>query len=155
MDKLNDIFTLQEELNDGIFKKKDIKGFKPSTELFGNMAPLTMAEIREQVAAGKFGPNDLPNIWIRNYLRALQDECRELEDATLWKWWSKSALDMQNVRVEIVDMMHFVVSLGLAAGLTANEFHRLYTLKHRVNEQRQENNYSVETKTEDDNKTVV
>ena len=87
--------------------------------------------------------------------KALQEEAKELDAELLWKWWSKDKINMQNIRVEIVDIMHFLVSLALAAGLTAEEFHRLYTAKHKVNEQRQEQGYSKETKNEADNKSVV
>ena len=54
-----------------------------------------------------------------------------------------------------VDLMHFLTSLALAAGLSADEFHRLYTAKHRVNEQRQESGYSRQTKDEKDNKAII
>jgi len=146
-DKLQDIFTLQGELNDGIFKKQDIRGSDGQV--------LTMAAIRASLERGELGPNGLPNAWLRNYLRALQEESNELEQELLWKWWSKDKIDMQNIRVEIVDLMHFLTSLALTAGLTAEEFHRLYTAKHRVNQQRQENNYSKDTKDEKDNKAIV
>ena len=147
MDKLQDIFTLQGELNDGIFKKQEIRG--PDGQA------LNMAGIRQALARGEWGPNGLPNLWLRNYLRALQSEAAELEQELLWKWWSKDKLDLQNIRVEIVDLMHFLTSLALAAGLSADEFHRLYTAKHRVNQERQEQGYSQATKDEHDNKGIV
>jgi dimeric dUTPase (all-alpha-NTP-PPase superfamily) len=62
---------------------------------------------------------------------------------------------MQNIRVEIVDMLHFLVSLALTAGLTAEEFHRLYMAKHEVNQKRQETGYSRENKNEDENRRIV
>jgi dimeric dUTPase (all-alpha-NTP-PPase superfamily) len=146
-DKLKDIFTLQSELNDAIFKKQDIRG--PDGQV------LTMAAIRAALERGELGPNGLPNLWLRNYLRALQAEGVEVEESLLWKWWSKDQIDLQNIRVEIVDLMHFLTSLALAAGLSADEFHRLYTAKHRVNQQRQEKGYSRDNKDEADNKAIV
>jgi dimeric dUTPase (all-alpha-NTP-PPase superfamily) len=146
-DKLKDIFQLQEELNDGIFKKQDIRG--PDGKL------LTMSAIRGALERGELGPNGLPNQWLRNYLRALQEEGKELEQEMLWKWWSKDKIDMQNIRVEIVDLMHFLTSLALTAGLSADEFHRLYTAKHRVNQERQDKGYSQTNKDEADNKGIV
>ena len=147
IDKLKDIFTLQGELNDGIFKKQDIRG--PDGQL------LTMAAIQAALDRGELGPNGLPNLWLRNYLRALQGEAEEVEADLLWKWWSKDRIDLQNIRVEIVDLMHFLTSLALASGLTADEFHRLYTAKHRVNQNRQETGYSKETKNEAENRAIV
>lgn len=146
-DKLQDIFTLQGELNDGIFKKQDIRG--PDGQV------LTMSAIRAALEKNEFGPNGLPNAWLRNYLRALQAEATELEQDLLWKWWSKDKIDIQNIRVEIVDLMHFLTSLALTAGLSAEEFHRLYTAKHRVNQERQDKGYSKDTKDEADNKKIV
>jgi hypothetical protein len=46
-------------------------------------------------------------------------------------------------------------SLALVAGLSAEDFHRLYTKKHAVNRQRQEQGYSKDSKDEADNKGVV
>jgi dimeric dUTPase (all-alpha-NTP-PPase superfamily) len=146
-DKLQDIFTLQGELNDGIFKKQDIRG--PDGQV------LTMSAIRAALEKNELGPNGLPNAWLRNYLRALQAESAELEQELLWKWWSKDKIDLQNIRVEIVDLMHFLTSLALTAGLSAEEFHRLYTAKHRVNQERQDKGYSKDTKDEADNKGIV
>lgn len=146
-DKLQDIFTLQSELNDGIFKKQDIRG--PDGQV------LTMAAVKAALERGELGPNGLPNLWLRNYLRALQGEATELEEELLWKWWSKDKIDLQNIRVEIVDLMHFLTSLALISGLSADDFHRLYTAKHRVNQDRQEQGYSKQTKDEADNKKIV
>jgi len=147
MDKLADIFQLQGELNDQIFKKQDIR------DRDGNV--LTMAAIQTALEKGELGPNGLPNTWLRNYLAALSAEAEEVKEELLWKWWSKDKIDMQNIRVEIVDIMHFLTSLALISGLTAEEFHRLYTAKHRVNQNRQDQGYSKENKNEADNKGIV
>ena len=147
MDKLEEIFAKQSALNDEIFAKQDIR------DRDGKV--LTMAAIRAGLERGELGPNGLPNLWLRNYLTALKSEAVEIEEELLWKWWSKDRLDMQNIRVEIVDLMHFLTSMALVAGLSADEFHRLYTKKHDVNRQRQEQGYSKATKNEADNKTVV
>ncbi len=147
MDKLEEIFDKQSALNDGIFAKQDIR------DRDGKV--LSMAAIRAGLERGELGPNGLPNLWLRNYLTALKSEAVEIEEEVLWKWWSKDQLDLQNIRVEIVDLMHFLTSMALVAGLSAAEFHRLYTKKHDVNRQRQEQGYSKATKDESDNKTVV
>ncbi len=146
-DKLADIFALQSELNDRIFQKQEMRG--PDGQI------LSMSAIRGALERGELGPNGLPNLWLRNYLRALQGESEELEAEVLWKWWSKDKIDMQNIRVEIVDLMHFLTSLALTAGLTAEEFHRLYTAKHRVNHDRQDKGYSKDTKNEEENRRIV
>ena len=146
-DKLEEIFTLQGELNDRIFAKQGMRG--PDGQI------LSMAAIRAQLEKKELGPNGLPNLWLRNYLTALKAEAVETEEELLWKWWSKDQIDLQNIRVEIVDMMHFLTSLALVAGMTPEEFHRLYTKKHEVNQQRQDQGYSKDTKNEADNRGVV
>ena len=146
-DKLKDIFELQAHLNDAIFQKQGIRG--PDGKV------LTTASIHGALEHGELGPNGLPNQWLRNYVKALQEETVELEQELLWKWWSKDKIDLQNIRVEIVDLMHFLTSLAIVSGLSAEEFHRLYTAKHRVNTTRQDQGYSKETKNEADNKGIV
>ncbi len=147
VDMLTQIFDMQEELNNKTFVKnglKDSMGYD-----------ITIARIQSDVCHENFGPNHLPCLWLRNYLTAMEAECKELREELPWKWWSKDKIDMQNIRVEIVDQLHFLVSLAQAANLSASELHRLYMAKHEVNNQRQDNGYSQATKTEADNKTIV
>ena len=147
MDKLDEIFLKQAELNDGIFAKQGIRG--PDGKV------LTMEAIEAALRREELGPNGLPNQWLRNYLTALKAEAQEIEQDLLWKWWSKDRIDLQNIRVEIVDLMHFLTSMALVAGLSPEDFHRLYVKKHAVNVQRQDQGYSKETKNEADNKGVL
>ena len=146
-DKLEEIFHLQSHLNDEIFAKQNIRDREGKV--------LTMATIAAELERNEIGANGLVNLWLRNYNAALKAEAQELDEELLWKWWSKDQIDMQNIRVEIVDLMHFLTSLALISGLTPEEFHRLYTKKHAVNRQRQDQGYSKETKNEADNLGVV
>lgn len=100
------------------------------------------------------GPNSLTNEWLRKYTAALKDEVRELEEEFLWKWWSKDNLDMQNIRVELIDILHFWISLCQVAGMNAEDVVRIYKQKNEVNIKRQLTNYSKSNKTEDDNKEI-
>ena len=84
--------------------------------------------------------------WILNYSRAIQQETAELIDSVPWKWWAKyQKLDVENARVEVVDLMHFVVSAAQVLGMDAEEFFRLYTAKHQVNQNRQDSGYTAKT----------
>jgi len=146
-DKLSQLFALQSELNDRIFAKKDIR------DRDGKV--LTMATLRAEARSGApLGPNTLVNDWLGKYLTALDDESRELREELLWKWWSKDHLDLQNIRVEIIDQLHFWISLALTSGLSADEVFETYMQKNAVNHARQENDYSKATKNEDDNKSI-
>jgi len=91
--------------------------------------------------------------WMLNYCRALTQEAAELTDCMPWKWWaSYQKFDKQNARVEIVDLLHFVISLAQVMEITPEELFEAYTKKHRVNLARQESGYTV--KDEDDNKHI-
>jgi len=137
---------MQAELNDRIFAKKDIRDREGKV--------LTMASLRSEAAQGELGPNTKVNEWLGKYLQALDDESRELKEELLWKWWSKDHLDMQNIRVEIIDQLHFWMSLALTAGMDAESVFKIYMQKNAVNHQRQENDYSKANKTEADNQAV-
>ncbi len=146
-DKLEELFRLQTQLNDYVFEKKDIRD--------RNGKILTMKTLFEAGHSESLkGPNTETNLWLSNYLKALNDESRELGDELLWKWWSKDSLDMQNIRVEIVDQLHFWISLALTAGMDANSVFDIYLQKNKVNLDRQNNDYSKTNKNESDNKNI-
>ena len=88
--------------------------------------------------------------WLLQYCRAMSQEVAELTDCIPWKWWAKyQAFDLQNARVEIVDLLHFLVSLAQVAGMSAADLFTAYVKKHGVNHQRQTSGYAA--KDENDN----
>ncbi|MGH7145480.1 MAG: dUTPase [Planctomycetota bacterium] len=141
-DLLTRIFAAQTRLNDLTFVKSKIDAV-PGT-------PLTMEAIVEAFRDGQTGPNDLPNRWLNNYLTALEDEARELRKELLWKWWSKDRIDRDRVRHEIVDQLHFLVSLAICAGFDAESFADAYLNKNKINEKRQEGGYSKQNRVADE-----
>ena len=145
-DMLTRIFRMQTELNDYVFKKNDLK------DVSGNS--LTMETIYADVNRGALKVNDLPNTWLSNYSRAMREEVVELDEELLWKWWSKDEIDIQNIRVELIDILHFLVSAMICSGLTPEKVYDIYRQKHAVNLNRQDRGYSKETKTEEDNRNI-
>jgi dimeric dUTPase (all-alpha-NTP-PPase superfamily) len=143
---LESIFALQETLNDRIFTTQGITA--------PDGRPLTMEAIAKSTADEKLMANDLPNQWLLRYSRAIEAELDELKADLRWKWWSKDRIDIQNIRVELVDILHFLVSAMIAAGLTPEKVHELYVQKHDVNVKRQESGYSRLTKDEADNRGI-
>ncbi len=112
MDKLTQIFEMQEELNSRI--GVDLKNI-------------------DQEEKTK---------WILNYTRAMQQELAELTDSVPWKWWAKyQDFDEQNAKVEVVDLFHFLVSLAQTLGMTADDVFEAYIAKNKVNHQRQDSGY--------------
>jgi len=147
IDMLSKIFNMQIELNDYVFKYnciKDNQGHK-----------LTMNTIFNDANDGALKVNDLPNQWLTHYSRAMSEELKELNEDLLWKWWSKDEIDLQNIRVELIDILHFLVSAMICAGLTSERVYDVYRQKHAVNIKRQNTGYSKETKTEDDNLNIT
>ncbi len=144
---LNKIFEMQTELNDYVFAKNHLKD-KSGEDL-------SMQKIISAAAENKLMVNDLPNEWLVNYAKAMKEELIELDEELLWKWWSKDEIDMQNIRVELIDILHFLVSAMMCAGLDADKVLDIYQQKHAVNLKRQDSNYKKATKTEDDNKGIA
>lgn len=114
MDKLEEIFGLQETLNRRIGVRLEGLSEEEKTR------------------------------WVLNYARAMQQELAELIDSVPWKWWAKyQEFDEQNARVEVVDLFHFLVSAAQALGMSADDVHRAYLAKNRVNHERQESGYAA------------
>src|SRR5713101_8106337 len=103
-DKLEEIFRLQENLNQRI----------------GVDTARMTDEQRQQ--------------WVLNYCRAMSQEIAELTDSVPWKWWAKyQKFDKQNARVEIVDSLHFLISLAQVLEMNPDDVYDAYTKKHKVN----------------------
>lgn len=76
--------------------------------------------------------------WILQWTRAIVHEATELEDAFNWKHWkNKKEIDWENVKEEIIDLWHFLLSLTIDAGLTANDVINEYLKKNEENYNRQ------------------
>ncbi|HWL94162.1 MAG TPA: dUTPase [Phycisphaerae bacterium] len=109
----------------------------------------------------KFDPK-LAGEWLNNYLMAAANELEELRNCMYWKHWCAEARqgrryelhDLQNARVEVIDLLFFWISMAQCVGLTAADVIDLYEQKLRVNHQRQTDNYSMQGKKEDDNKSI-
>jgi dimeric dUTPase (all-alpha-NTP-PPase superfamily) len=113
MDKLEEIFRLQHDLNQRIGVMTD--------------------DMDEEEKAK----------WVLNYTRAMQQELAELIDSVPWKWWAKyQEFDDQNAKVEVVDLFHFLISIAQVLGMTADDVHAAYVKKNVVNHQRQDTGYS-------------
>lgn len=91
--------------------------------------------------------------WVLNYCRAMSQEMAELTDSVPWKWWAKyQKFDLQNARVEVVDLFHFLISLAQVLGMSADDVYNFYLEKNKVNFQRQDSGYTQ--KDESDSKHI-
>ena len=123
-DMLREMFRMQMELNKRI----------------GVGTPDTMTEEEQQR-------------WVLNYCRAMTQEIAELTDSIPWKWWAKyQKFDIQNARVEVVDLFHFLISAAEILGMSADDVFNYYEAKNKVNFQRQDSGYAK--KDEDDSRHI-
>ena len=70
-------------------------------------------------------------MWFYDYCQAMQDEIMELKNCINWKWWTKESkdhgqynviIDPKNAKIEIIDILHFYVSLVQILDVNLDEF---------------------------------
>lgn len=107
MDKLEQIFAMQKALNDEIIETRGLQG-------------ITFEE------------------WQQRLTLAMLSELAELIDGVNFKWWkNRKPVDTEYVKEEIVDILHFFVTMSLHAGMDANELFERYIAKNQENFDRQ------------------
>lgn len=55
------------------------------------------------------------------YYRAIWVECAEMLDHYGWKWWKKQTADVDQVKLELVDIWHFALSELMRSGTLTDE----------------------------------
>lgn len=109
MDKLDSIFQKQAELDKLINQTKKIQ-------------------------VDKYTPQE----WIQKKALALIGEVTEVLDETNYKWWKiNQEFKSDKLKEELVDVLHFLISMCLTAGLTSEELFAIYMSKHQENLDRQ------------------
>jgi len=102
---------------------------------------------------------------LKCYIDALAGECHELQECLSWKHWYREARegrqyelrDVQNARVEAIDMLFFWVSICQLLGLEPGDVYRLYAQKLGINHARQDQDrtQAQHAQHEDENRSVV
>ena len=106
-DKLQIIFDMQKSLNDDIKQKRNLDNFT-----------------KEE--------------WMQKQTLAMLSELSELIDEVNFKWWKNpKPVDEEKVKYELVDILHFFVSMCLIYDMDANELFQKYINKNKVNFDRQ------------------
>lgn len=76
--------------------------------------------------------------WIQKGVLAMVSELSEVLDEARFKWWKNAEpVDETALKGELVDVLHFFVSMCLHSGMTADELYALYVEKNRENFDRQ------------------
>ena len=107
MDKLDHIFELQKGFQDKLKRERGLEGIPMET-------------------------------WLQKQTLAMISELAELLEEVNFKWWKNpKPVNPDNVKEELVDILHFFVSMCLRAGMDAQELHRRYLAKNQENFDRQ------------------
>lgn len=77
--------------------------------------------------------------WIQKEVLAMISELSELLNEVNFKWWkNKKDINMEAVQEELVDILHFFVSMCIKSGMSAQDLYEGYLKKNKENFDRQE-----------------
>ena len=77
-------------------------------------------------------------VWLQKEVLAMISELSEVLDEVNFKWWKNSKpVDDAALKGELVDVLHFFVSMCLKSGMSAEELFDLYKAKNQENFDRQ------------------
>ncbi|NLX71136.1 MAG: dUTPase [Clostridiales bacterium] len=108
MDRLERIFELQAKFDQALIEKRNLKHIKPEE-------------------------------WIQKEVLAIISELGELLDETNFKWWKNpKEINQAALREELVDILHFFISMCIKAGMTAEDLYQGYLAKNKENFDRQQ-----------------
>ena len=156
---LDAMFHMQRSFGDHCFRKNDIRDNQGEV--------LTFEKIAEETRAGKHRYNNLPREWIEEFMESMEKELVEIEELLPQNHWSKDLIGekkfpglspeerMNMLRIEVVDLWHFLMSMMMVCGMGPRELFDLYMKKNKVNFERQASEYNVANKTEADNLAIA
>jgi len=76
--------------------------------------------------------------WMQKEVLAMISELSEVLDEVNFKWWKNAKpIDDASLKGELVDVLHFFVSMCLKSGMTADELFARYKAKNQENFDRQ------------------
>ena len=78
------------------------------------------------------------DVWLQKEVLAMVSELSEVLDEVNFKWWKNpKELDDDAIKGELVDVLHFFVSMCLKSGMSAEELYNRYLEKNKENFDRQ------------------
>lgn len=81
---------------------------------------------------------------IQGNLTAITQEAAEARDWLPWKHWRRYQgfdIDLEEIRFEYIDMLHFLIEGMILLGMNGEDIHRYYCSKMKENLARQERGY--------------
>ena len=107
MDKLDIIFQMQEKFDQDVIINRNLQGIKPEE-------------------------------WIQKQTLAILSELAELLAEVNFKWWKNpKEINEDNVKEELVDILHFFTGMCNRMGMGSEELYRRYLQKNEENFKRQ------------------
>ncbi len=107
MDKLDRIFELQQSFQDKLKRERGLEGI-PMTE------------------------------WLQKHTLAIVAELAEVLDDVNYRWWKKPReVDKAHLHEELSDILHFLVSMCIESGMSAEDLYNVYVGKNKENFDRQ------------------
>ncbi len=81
--------------------------------------------------------------WTKEFILCCSNELNEILDWINWKHWktNKKKVNIIEVKYEIIDLLHFVLSLMLVWDMDEKEIFDLYFTKNKENFERQKKGY--------------
>jgi len=133
---LQDLLTMQRNLQKKIYLKHNKKNFTKYYSDFSNQK------------ASKINISLLKD----NILYAIE-ELAELLDWLPFKSWKNytkedyistekdGKLNLYEIKMELIDVLHFILNICLILGLKEQDIYKLFYLKNKINHKRQDTNY--------------
>ena len=76
--------------------------------------------------------------WMQKEVLAMLSELSEVLDEVNFKWWkNKKPVNEDAAREELVDVLHFLISMCIRMGMTADDLYNGYVSKNKENFDRQ------------------
>lgn len=76
--------------------------------------------------------------WLQKDVLAMVSELSELLDEVNFKWWkNKKPVDEEALHGELVDILHFFISMCIRSGMDADKLYEGYIAKNKENFDRQ------------------
>ena len=82
--------------------------------------------------------DETPEVWVQKYTLAMISKLSELLDEVNFKWWKNAKpIDKDATKDELVDILHFFVSMCIKMDMDADELLSRYIAKNKENFDRQ------------------
>ncbi|MBC8493090.1 MAG: dUTP diphosphatase [Chloroflexi bacterium] len=101
-------------------------------------------KLAEEAAKSKDVREDPRVEWTEDFIDCISQELAELRDWLPWKHWRRYGsfqLNEEEIKYELIDILHFLLDLFLVWGMTPEEVMRMYIAKMQQNIERQESGY--------------